>query len=78
MGVEPSWFIVVSIAELRVASLATLVTRWRDSKKFVLSAVINAPAMIAMKAVMIRTPLSTLPRWDRFGSVTKARIRFMD
>ena len=73
-GVGLSWLTADSIAELIVASLATLVTRLRDSRKFVLSAVINAPAMIAMKAVMMSTPLSTLPRWARSRSLKRARM----
>ncbi len=57
-----SWLRESSIAELTVASLATRLSSVFETRKFVVSSVIKAPEMTAMNAVMIRTPLKTLPR----------------
>jgi hypothetical protein len=74
--VSSSWLIASSMPELTLASLATFVTRLWESKKFVLSSVIKAPAMMAMNAVMISTPLRTLPRCERILSFVCATNDF--
>jgi len=72
--VDWSWLRESSIAEFSVASLATRLSSVWESRKFVLSSVIKAPEMMAMNAVMIRTPLSTLPRCERLRSFSSARM----
>src|SRR5690348_5927125 len=73
-GVAWSWLSESSIAELSVASLATRLSIDCERTRFVLSSVIRAPEMMAMNAVMISTPLSTLPRCERRRSFRRAMI----
>src|SRR5438270_12949762 len=62
-----------STADVVVASVATLLTRLRENRKWDDTSVIAVPAMIERKAVMMSTPLRTPPSCRRSRAQLKMR-----